>query len=529
MRNLNKILIVITAIFIFFLTSCTSFESTCNVKLIYANKEEVITINEGEKLEVPLDDYLFGHEFIGWYLNDELYDFNTKVTSNITLVAKHIKKDYVPKWELNESGFNGNNVKIKIYFDQRYSNKIGVIDPYSEDYIYTDKEDRIKHLIEVENAYNIDIVFEGYEDFEEQVIQSLITGERNVIFNLRSNQLINIVEEIGLYEFPEKYYVGNENISKLTSSFGYGNYNTVNHLMYYDKKTIYELGLEDPAELWLQGKWTINNFDEYLLKISQALDKQGIQKPVLNDCYDNLLIGLSNSYGQALINDWENTNFNHQYMNEILTKINNWHEKGYFGKFNLGHNYFQSNSVLVYGPLYEEAVVQYSKLEEKSKMGIVPFPINDKDVEYLLNDNLAESSYKVPFSERYIYTIPLYSGEEVPNDVLANIVYDLVGGYNGISGFLHTEYVDVKEHEEIFASVINVQNPDIIDMLYYQWNLTGCFSVNENLYYLFKDYYDGKFSVTIVELPLYFDSIYSVPLDIVNESFNKFSNQGKKK
>ncbi len=29
-----------------------------------------------------------GYRFVGWYYNDEPFDFSTKVTSNITLVAK---------------------------------------------------------------------------------------------------------------------------------------------------------------------------------------------------------------------------------------------------------------------------------------------------------------------------------------------------------------------------------------------------------------------------------------------------------
>ncbi len=39
-----------------------------------------------------------GYEFIGWYLNDELFDFNTKITSDINLIAK---------WKLVESENSG--------------------------------------------------------------------------------------------------------------------------------------------------------------------------------------------------------------------------------------------------------------------------------------------------------------------------------------------------------------------------------------------------------------------------------------
>lgn len=45
-------------------------------------------VEEGSKVTQPFDPKLENANFLGWYLNDVLFDFNTEITSNITLVAK---------------------------------------------------------------------------------------------------------------------------------------------------------------------------------------------------------------------------------------------------------------------------------------------------------------------------------------------------------------------------------------------------------------------------------------------------------
>lgn len=53
---------------------------------------EEVLIKEGELVTSPTELVKEGHTFTGWYLNDVLYDFNTPVTSDITLEAK---------WDIN--------------------------------------------------------------------------------------------------------------------------------------------------------------------------------------------------------------------------------------------------------------------------------------------------------------------------------------------------------------------------------------------------------------------------------------------
>ena len=56
-------------------------------KLIYQKE-----INENSKVLEPEELEKEGYIFIGWYLNDELYDFNETVKEDLTLVAKWQEK-----------------------------------------------------------------------------------------------------------------------------------------------------------------------------------------------------------------------------------------------------------------------------------------------------------------------------------------------------------------------------------------------------------------------------------------------------
>lgn len=53
------------------------------------------------KVKVPNEPTREGYKFLGWYLNDKKYDFNTKVTKDMTLVAKWEVASYVIKFDSN--------------------------------------------------------------------------------------------------------------------------------------------------------------------------------------------------------------------------------------------------------------------------------------------------------------------------------------------------------------------------------------------------------------------------------------------
>ena len=54
-------------------------------------------VTSGSKVSKPSNPIRTGYKFSGWTLNNKAYDFNSKVTSNITLVAKWTAKTYTVK------------------------------------------------------------------------------------------------------------------------------------------------------------------------------------------------------------------------------------------------------------------------------------------------------------------------------------------------------------------------------------------------------------------------------------------------
>ena len=51
-----------------------------------------VTVKDG-KVQIPINEPVKeGFIFIGWYYNNKLFDFNTKISKDITLVAKWEKK-----------------------------------------------------------------------------------------------------------------------------------------------------------------------------------------------------------------------------------------------------------------------------------------------------------------------------------------------------------------------------------------------------------------------------------------------------
>ena len=71
------------------------------------------TVRDGEKATKPsFNPTLEKHEFVGWYLGDNLYNFDNPVISDITIDAKFKKNRIVIKYDL--SGGTGSTTQIEI-------------------------------------------------------------------------------------------------------------------------------------------------------------------------------------------------------------------------------------------------------------------------------------------------------------------------------------------------------------------------------------------------------------------------------
>lgn len=63
----------------------------------YKDNSSKIEVIEGAKIEPIEIKNIEGYEFLGWYLNDEKFDFNTSINSDIKLIAKYKKINMIKK------------------------------------------------------------------------------------------------------------------------------------------------------------------------------------------------------------------------------------------------------------------------------------------------------------------------------------------------------------------------------------------------------------------------------------------------
>lgn len=101
---MKKIMIaVISLLLVLMMVSCEEEikSYTVNFDLNGGGSIPSVTVLIGKSIQSPEDPSMEGMKFCGWYLNDNLYDFNLPITTNITLVAK---------WEHVEHIFNENDI-----------------------------------------------------------------------------------------------------------------------------------------------------------------------------------------------------------------------------------------------------------------------------------------------------------------------------------------------------------------------------------------------------------------------------------
>ncbi len=85
------VILIIAAIILILLKSCTSKEYKITFDSNGGSKVSSIVVKENSLIEKPTNPKREGYTFVGWYYNKKIYDFNTKVTKNMTLKAKWSK------------------------------------------------------------------------------------------------------------------------------------------------------------------------------------------------------------------------------------------------------------------------------------------------------------------------------------------------------------------------------------------------------------------------------------------------------
>lgn len=153
-----------------------------------------IIIDEGSKVTKPTDPIKEGYEFLGWYLNDKLFDFNTKINSNTKLSAK---------WKVIKVEDTTHTITFKV--DDKTTNELVVegnkvtkpTDPVKEDFNFIGWY-LGDVLFNFNNEVTKDLVLEA--KFEEKIVYFDVTfdfgiaNKDNVIIEVQRFFLVDAID-----------------------------------------------------------------------------------------------------------------------------------------------------------------------------------------------------------------------------------------------------------------------------------------------------------------------------------------------
>ena len=88
----KKIYLLAIIFIICFVCACTTKQYTVTFDTDGGSAITAQTVNEGDSVSRPANPEKAGYRFINWYLNDQVYDFSSAVTGDITIKAKWIKQ-----------------------------------------------------------------------------------------------------------------------------------------------------------------------------------------------------------------------------------------------------------------------------------------------------------------------------------------------------------------------------------------------------------------------------------------------------
>ena len=401
------------------------------------------------------------HEFIGWY--KEL-DFSGKMIEilnkddykdqdEITLYAKYELKS---KTEINKLGYDLNNVTISISI---YSNKDN---PYSEEYIYEDKELRKLQIEYVESKYNCNIEYVTTDSLEQSELKyGILNNGNEIVKKFNENNILIHYGELSdtFYEsyktnwydyvfYPLNKIDGYEetNYSILTERYERDDFLgdtfglicdelPVLNMFIYDETIFESLNLISPQKLYQDGLWTVDKVIEYVL----ILDKEGYQSTISPDYF---VQAIANYKGEFLV-DFDSKIIN--FDNEVnLSYFNKLYE---LDKSLVSKNVSLANkkSGLIHCDLLDQIYNITENDITNKNYSFVPYPYE------IINDNNFVSSTYNCYAIYHNYN---FENNGITYDMLFSIIKDLSSGFDNSLKY---------SKERLYELCENKTEQDIID------------------------------------------------------------------
>ena len=439
-------------------------------------------------------------------------------------IEKPVIKEYKPKWEANQQtgGFDGNGMTVKIYVYPTSS-----YDPFDPDYSSPDKKVLQKQIRNIESAYGIDLVFENYPNaaawgpnriyyLKEKYNDGTLAKNDIYAVTITSEWIPTLVKagclaelgtvdkdfniadgiftEIGYQETESGEYVSgtyqqdsmyNETTESLNKIFGYtpthyGEYGyhtskpRPDYFMYYNADLLKRANMEDPAELWFKGEWTISKFNEYVFQLQNNLEEY---EHALSVGFPEFVIGSVASTGNKIATNRPSLALTSTAVIERFEYIQYLYASGVYenhGVEDVSQGFLEGNVGFVHGNLWFMRNETRFHPEYIVKIGAVPYPTADgeggtpittTDInealinynnepietyegsnEYISGVDMSNSSFKIPYThcEECFSILDTKNGKNgITNKIIFAILYDLYGGLGN-----DPEQVELTEDEK---------------------------------------------------------------------------------
>lgn len=393
---------------------------------------------------------------------------------------------YEPKWDLNPTGFNGQGMTIKIK-----CLPVNEFDPFDADYTGDSQEIKMRHQQLVQQAYNVKIEYVAYttsEAWGNTRTTAIVDGYTNGSYQKDDIYVVNIVSswipiivkskvlaELGdirngevtegiLADFnaDEEKYIQNSTINTVASASNklYGistGKPTPDHFIYYNIDLVQKAQIEDPAELWLKGEWTVKKFTEWAETAKNALP----ENYVLDLGFAEFSLGLVASTGNQFvtISPIQRINFLDDDVTNCLKTIQSLYTNYYVpGRGTNDHTkeFMEGKSIMASGQFWWiNDPSRWDSKANKLNIGVVPYPrANDDKVtvettsnpdeailgankeplayngEYVSGLNLEDSTFRIPYSSSQVFSILDYANGKngINAKIIANMLIDLYAG-----------------------------------------------------------------------------------------------------
>lgn len=395
-------------------------------------------VEEGTILSLTTP-YKNGYNFLGWATTDGTLYTSSPVTSNLNLIALWEKGVYQATWLPNQqtNNWQGMGMEVVILVE-----KPSEVDPFDENYPFTDKDLKQKQQRLVEAAYGIIIKYEAYPDKAawgpnryNYIKQEYALGEfqnnNRYIINISSSWIPTLVKagclaelgtlsgsgivesgilteigysqkEEGSGEFVDGVYnidsTKNQILSRNNKVYGYTSKNLrPDYFMYYNADLIANAGMSDPAELWLKGEWTWSSFEEYCDKLQAALaSTYGTGYYSLTNGFAEFVIGSVAAEGAYIIDSTPRLALTSQAVISKFIQIQTLYASGTYnpsrGIEDVSLAFTTGNAAITNGSLWYLDNENRFPNDLNFEIGVVPYPTADGEGgKTITTENLSEA------------------------------------------------------------------------------------------------------------------------------------------